>query len=412
MGRWSLVTLVIAVVVLVVGVASASYMVENLDAHEIMVIQDPIDGELHVYTTPGIKPQLFGKVTKYPRRAQYAFSRDKNTDESKRLRFNDGGHATLSGAVSWEMPLDEKSVIEIHKKFGSTEGIVNQAVSKMIDAAVYLAGPLMSSTESAGERRAELVQYINDQAENGVYVTHARSESLKDPVTGIEKSVVVTTIERDDMGNPKRQQSSILKEFNIRLLPLSINELKYDTTVEEQIKRRQVATMEVQIAVANARRAEQDAITVAKQGEAAAAKSKWEQEVIKAKLVTEAEQKLRVAELAAQEAEQYKKEQILRGQGESEYKRLVMEADGALNPKLEAWVKAQEVWAQAFAQYPGQMVPGIMMGGAAGSTGTQGTAMDNIQNIMGLVGAKTAKDLALDMGLTGNTNRRAAKAQR
>lgn len=405
MGRFSLIAVVIALVGLVM---SASYLVENLDAHEIMVIQDPIDGDLHVYTSPGIKPQMFGKVTKYPRRAQYAFSRDEGTDQSKRLRFNDGGHAMLSGAVSWEMPLDEKSVIEIHKKFGSTEGIVNQAVARMIDAAVYLAGPLMSSTESAGERRAELVQYINDQAEHGVYVTHARSSTIKDPVTGIEKSAVVTTIERDENGQPKRQQSSILAEFNIRLLPLSINELKYDGTVEEQIKRRQVATMEVQIAVANARRAEQDAITVAKQGEAAAAKSKWEQEVIKAKLVTEAEQKLQVAELAAKEAEQYKKQQILMGQGEAERKRLVMEADGALNPKLEAWVQAQQVWADAFAKYPGQMVPGIMMGapGSTGGTvGAQSTAMDNIQNIMGLVGIKTAKDLALDMGLTGDTNR-------
>jgi len=276
LGRWGITGLIVGAVLLIAGLLSIGQLVENLDASHIMVIQSPVEGRLDVFTDPGIKWQGFGTVTKYPRRTQYTFTEATKgqADTSKRIRFNDGGHATLSGAVSWEMPLAPKDVIEIHKKFGSAEGVEQQAVARMIDAAVYLAGPLMSSVESAGERRADLVQYINDQAAEGVYVTHARNVTVKDQLTGVEKTAIVTEIDRDKNGQPKRQQGSMLKEFNVQLLPLSINELRYDSTVEDQIKQRQVATNQVQIAIANARKAEQDALTIAKQGEATAAKAK------------------------------------------------------------------------------------------------------------------------------------------
>jgi len=53
--------------------------------------------------------------------------------------------------------------------------------------------------------------------------------------------------------------------------------------------------MDVATAMANSRKAEQDALTVAKQGEAAAAKAKWAQEAVKAQAVTQAQQEKEVA---------------------------------------------------------------------------------------------------------------------
>ena len=44
----------------------------------------------------------------------------------------------------------------------------------------------------------------------------------------------------------------------------------------------------MQISIAKAKRAEQDAITAAKEGEAKAAEEKWKQEAVKAQKVTEA----------------------------------------------------------------------------------------------------------------------------
>ena len=373
---------------------------ENLDAKDVMVVQSPIEGTLSVYTEPGVKYQGFGKVTKYPRRDTFSFGQSTSggTDTSRKLRFNDGGHANLYGSVSWEMPLKPEHIIAIHKTFGSAESVEHAAVAKMLDAAIYLAGPLMSSTESSGERRAELVQYINDQAENGVYVTRNREKEVLDPVSGQKRPVMITEIVLDEKGLPKRQQGSILGDFNIKLLPMSISELRYDKIVEDQISQRQSATTQVQIAQANAKKAEQEAITTAKQGEANAAAAKWKQETIKAQAVTEAEQKLKVAELAAKEAEQYKREQILRGEGDAQRKQLVMNADGALDQKLEAYKEVNAKYAEAIkAAQPGAWTPSVVMGGTGNQTGSTATASTLIE----LFTAKTARDLGIDMAIAG-----------
>lgn len=395
------------VLTLLVGGIAIPNLVENLDASQIMVIQYP-SGGLVVYTEPGPRFQWFGKVTKYPRQAQYSFCSqsvqdgnaiqeitcENSTTGAKRLRFNDGGHATLIGSVNWEMPLDEKSIINIHKKFGSASGVETNAIGKMLDAAIYLAGPLMSSTESSGARRSELVQYINDQAENGVYVTSVKNIVEKD-AAGNDVTTSVTEIQHNTNGTPKRQQGSVLAAFNLKLLPLSISELKYDPVVEKQIAQRQASTTAVQLSRANATKAEQDAITVEAEGKATAAQTKWKQEAINAKEIAEAEKKLKVATLAAQEAEQFKKQQILMGEGEAARKRLVMQADGALDKKLEAYKTVQGYWANAFKDFKGQMVPGVQMGGAGGNS------TSNTSALVDMLTAKTAKDLAVDLSNAG-----------
>lgn len=141
--------------------------------------------------------------------------------------------------------------------------------------------------------------------------------------------------------------------------------------------------------IANAKRAEQEALTTAKQGEANATAAKWEQEVIKAKLVTEAESNKAVAELAVQTAELEKRRLILEGEGEAAKKRLVMQANGALEQKLEAWITSQKYWADAFSKFPGALVPQVITGGSGSN--------NNALNFMELMGVKAAKDLALDM---------------
>ncbi len=404
MNSRGIVLSILAGFVVLLAIIAVPNLVETLDAKEIMVIQYPM-GELEVFTDPGPKAQWFGKVTTYPRRAQYSFCSSVNpktqeeticpgaTSTAKRVRFSEGGHALLNGAVSWEMPLDKASIIQIHKQFGSESAIESTAVGKMIDSAAYFAGPLMTSTETSGARRGELVQYLSDQAEHGIYVTESKQITTKD-AAGMTQTVAVTEIIRDKTGLPMRQQGSILNEFKIKLLPLSINELKYDSVVEKQIADRQASTTQVQLAMASALKAEQQAKTVEAEGKATAAKAKWEQETIKAKEVTKAQQALEVATLAAKEAEQYKREQILRGEGDASRAKLVMQANGALEQKLEAYVKVNEAYAKAISEYQGDWVPTTVMGGSNGGN------LNGAQALIEMLTAKTARDLNLDVKVT------------
>jgi hypothetical protein len=145
----------------------------------------------------------------------------------------------------------------------------------------------------------------------------------------------------------------------------------------------------VQTSRATAQKAIQDAITTKAKGEADAAKAKWEQEVIKAKNITKAESDKAVAQLAMETAALNKQRDILEGEGIAAKKRLVMAADGALNEKLAAYVKVQQAWATAFANYGGNVVPLYQTGGANGKNG----AVD----FMEIMGARSARDLMLDL---------------
>jgi hypothetical protein len=158
-------------------------------------------------------------------------------------------------------------------------------------------------------------------------------------------------------------------------------------TTQKDVKQQQQITMDVQTSIADAKKAEQYAITVAKQGEANAAKAKWEQEVIKAKAVTQAEQQKEVAKLDKEAAEFTKQKLILEGEGEAAKKKAIMSADGALDRKLSAWMEVNAKYAEAIKG--AHLVPSVVMGDG----GKISSANDWIQLFM----AKTAKDLALDM---------------
>lgn len=400
-SRMKVGSIISAIVVMLLLVFLIPKLVENLEAGKVMIIQS-VSGELKCYTAPGPVWQGFGDVTKYPRQSAYVFDtvgtkENPGQDNGKELQFNDGGKAHLYGSVNWEMPLDCAQIIELHKTFNSPEGIEARGVAKMVNLAVYLSGPAMSSTESSAERRAELVDLINDQAQHGVHQTVTKLVDKVDPISGEKRQVAVVEILRDEKGLPRRQQGSILEQYGIHLQPISIERIAYSSTVEAQIAARQQATQQVQLAQANARKAEQDAITVAKQGEAKAAEAKWEQETIRAKEVTLAQQKLDVAVLSAKEADQYKTEQILRGQGDAERKRLVLAADGALDQKLEAYKQVNAIWATSLAQFKGNLVPGVVMGGGSAGTSSASTA----STLLDLFAVKTANDLHLDMKTLG-----------
>jgi hypothetical protein len=399
--------LVGACVAFLVSLVSLPMLIESVDANQIAVIQDPGDGDLHWYTTAGYKWQGFGKVTKYPKRAIYKFEvvidpDDKTvmlSDTRIKVRFNDGGHADLQGSISYDYPLDDKNLTEIHTKFGSPEAVQAQLVKTVVDKSLYMTGPLMSSKESYSEKRNQLISLVEDQVSNGIVRTFQHEQKVADPITGLDKVVTVVDVLTGTDGRVQRQESPQLTIFGIRPLNFSLTEVRYDATVEGQIQAQQQLTMQVQTAIAQAKQAEQRTITVEKEGEANAAKAKWEQEVLKATAVTEAQQKLEVAKLGATTAEQIKREQILLGEGEAERKRLVMNADGALDKKLDAAIRINAGYADAVKNYQGAWVPSVVMG-----SGGNAVAGSGAQALVDMLTAKTAIDLGLNMGIAGAAN--------
>lgn len=389
---------VAATIALVVVAVSGGQLVEDLDSSEIMVIQSP-SGKLTVFTDPGWHWQGFGSVTKYKRRSEFTFvdavclpkGSPVRPTGGLAIRFYDGGSATLCGSISWMMPTDPAAIIEIHRDFRSNEAFEVQAIRRSMEVAATFSGPTMGSFDSAAGKRNELLQILNDQTLNGVYKTRSEISKVTD-VTGVEKEVSVIKIQTDAAGAPIRAQASYVDKYKVQMLPMTISGFKYEDRVEEQIQQQQQATNDAIISIANAKKADQDAKTAEARGRAEATTAEWQQKTIAAKDIATAEARVAIAEAALKEADLYKKSEILRGEGEAGRKKLVMEADGQLEVRLQAYVKVNQSYAEAIQNAkPGAWVPTVNMAGANG--GTTGSSADTLVQ---LLTAKTAKEMGVD----------------
>lgn len=410
--------LAFVLLIAVFSLVSIQKLIENVPASQYVVIQSPVQGTLAWYTTPGVAWQGFGDVTSYDIRMKYDFR-----EPGYLVQFNDGGHGTIKGSIQCDLPSDHKLLTELHRKFPSQEQVENGLIRTATQGALYLVGPLMSSRESYAEKKNDLIRYVTDMVENGPYRTRQVHQWVKDPVTNQDKEITAAEIVMDKNGNPERQEPSAIKTFGINCYQFTINKIDYDSIVDAQIKQQQQITMNVQTSIADKVLAEQKAQTAEANGRASATEAKWRQETIKATEVTKAEQerqvqliqadrdkqvqltnanrdkevaetlasqRLAVAQLDKQAAEQKKQELTLLGEGQAAQKKLILQADGALQQKLDAYIKVNENYANALRN--AHIVPNVVMGG-------NGQQTASATDFMSLLAVKAAKDLSLDMSV-------------
>lgn len=389
--KWNLI--IVGIIVFVVVFLSGS-LLEEVPADEIIINQVPVTGTLEFWTTPGTEIQKFGATTSYQKSFQIWFSdkEEQGTDLDAAINvvFNDGGNGWISGSIRIMFPLDDSHLRLIHTTFGSMDNLIHELVKPTVTKVVFSTGPLMNSYESYAAKKNDFIRYIEDQLRHGIYRTVSRQVTIHDEFTG--KPKVITVAELDTVasapGGLSRQEDAPFELFGLQIAAVSIEKIRYDKVITDQIASQQRAQMEVQTAIAETKKQEQQLIQEEKRGEKEAVVAKWEQEVIKARMVTEAEQKMEVAELDKKAAEFTKQKEILLGEGEATRKRLVMQADGQLKVKLDAYMKVQQMWADAVAKYQGNWVPQTMMGTGSGSNGLNGA-----QTFMDIMTMKAAQDL-------------------
>jgi regulator of protease activity HflC (stomatin/prohibitin superfamily) len=388
-----------ALIALIVVVWLFSGTMITLQADEIVIKQDLIGGQLHVWDTPGPHAVLWGTVTRYKRSAQLWFSAREDegtkTDDSIKVRFNDGGYGNISGSLRYTLPTDPNKMLTLHQTYHSMEAIDHELVRQVVNKGVYMSGPLMSSRESYAEKRADLINYITDQIQYGVYRTEHDQVTTTDPLTGQEKVVDIVRPKQNPHfpSGIEREEESPIQRFGMGASNITINGIDYDPVVEAQIKQQQEAIMAVQQAIVNAKKAEQDTLTVEQQGKAAAAKAKWDQEVEKATAVTsaekdkavavtQAEKDKDVAALALETAKLNALQTVTTAKADADAKKLAVQANNNFQARIDAYEKIMEAWATAYGAQ--RQTPDIQLGGG-GVSGTT-AAMD-------ILAVKAARDL-------------------
>jgi regulator of protease activity HflC (stomatin/prohibitin superfamily) len=404
----------IAVIVFLSAVFCYNKLAIDVPADRIYVVKDPIDGELHVYTTPGIKNQNFGElVGDYPKFTNVNF--DIPEEDRDHLNYDsawsdpgvgrygvkvtfggDNGTAIVFGSIPVEMPLDAETIKMIQSKHGGWEGLRDVIIRKQLVSSITQVGSTMTSREANAERRSDLIGYIEDMVKNGVYQTRVRAERDVDPIT--RDTVIIRYGERipdkDSPGGFKRQAASEINKYQIRIGTPAINYITFSPIVRNQLMQQQQMTMDIATSKAQALVSQQRAKTSQADAEAQLAKVQADLNADKERAIIEAEKRRDVAQLDMQAAEFAKKQAILEGEGEAEKKRLLMSADGALNPKLDAWLASQQAWAAAWKENGANITPVYSTGGSAGGAST-------LNNYVELMGINAAKQLGLDMTIKG-----------
>ena len=391
----------------------------TVDSGTYHVKQAAITGTMTAKMEPGMYGLYFGSNETWPKAETYYFTSERDTkddvdeDLSIEVRFNDGSLANISGTIRIILPVSDQQAIDLTTKYGyrKYEALKDKMILPVLRNALRNTANLMSSRESYSTHRSNYVNWAWDQIQNGVYDTEEEEREIVDPISGDKIKRTFKIVKRNSNGDPIRAKDP-LEGTGIRLANFEVKQFRYSSAVAKQIETQQKAFMAVATASAKAKQAEQEKIRVMAEGKMEVEKARYEKEQEKIRAVTDAQKEKEVGELKAQkekniaeiaanqrknvakldkDAAAYKKqEQILLGEGEAKRKKLVMIADGALKQKLDAWVKAQDMWAKA---YSSRKVPAYVVSGQ-GKSGSQDLQS---QQFMNMINVMTAKQLGLDL---------------
>lgn len=413
-----IVTLSFIFLFLVVGLFSAGSMVETVEKGTYQVKQAAITGEMSAKMTPGLWGQYFGDIDVWPKADTYFFTHDNDTkgdsdvDTSIEVRFNDGSLCKISGTLRIIMPTTESQAIALvtergHKTYADVQ---EKLIKPTLRNVLRSTANLMSARESYSEKRLDFTTWAKDQIEKGVYKTKEETKQVEDLVTG-EKTWKKVKVIREHEGIPIHEGNP-LEGTGITLKNFEIKTFVYEKKVQEQISKQQEARMAVETAKAEAEKAKQGELKAIAEGKMKVATAKYEKEQDKIRAVVDAQKEKEVQELNAardknvaviageqrkevatldRDAAKLKKEElILLGEGEAKRKKLVIEADGALEQKLAAAVEMNRDAMEALAK---RSVPvNYFAGGGEGG----GNYDDEMTRTIKMINTQMLKQLNVD----------------
>lgn len=363
-------------------------------------------GHQFVEFKPGIfYSGFFAKETEWPNQISVTYQQDipnltvkDNGIEIGKIQimFNDGTTANVKGIAQFVLPSNEKDMILIHNTHRTPESLVTKRLATFTKECLQSSAQSMSSDKHYGGGRAQMSQDFLDQLRNGVYISQTEERITFDSVEKERKRMYVTSVKKSNDGQPMRKTSAI-KEYEITVADASIIDTDYADVVDQKLSKIIDAATASAVSRQELMTAQQKTQTAEAVGKQKLTEIEYEQKQEQTKQVVAAQTAVEVAKQdKLQQQVQYeaaiyeaKKRQTLADVLAYE-KRTVIQADGALTQKLEAYVKVQSYWAAALGQYQGNITPMIQ-------SGLPGNNMNGVTNFMEVIGSKSALDLALSL---------------
>ena len=333
--------------------------------------------------------------------------------------------AKVESSARFRLPSGEQ-FLKIAQEYRNPENFIKTALVPAIKETLQATASLMSADDFYAGARSEFAAEFENQLNDGLYLI--KRKEIRGPrghlpsqtailQAGTEQgnfgdnnaSQFVTEKVMDSKGIPVRKQQQFRK-YGVEVVEARITNVDPNPQYKQRMVKVQQALAELAVARQNRLKEEEEKLLVTARGEREVEARRQETlrdqieqttqaETEKQLAVINAEREKQRAEIEKQTAELLRDKASITAQAtkitadaEAHARKAVIEADGALQPKLDALVQINKVWAEAASQAP---VPGVMMGGSG--NGASASRQDEIGQLMGILATKAARDLSLDM---------------
>ncbi len=315
------------------------------------------------------------------------------------IRFNDATKAEAQTVVRFRLPNKEEDMLLIHREYVNKEYLALKGLQPFTIECLKNSAQLMDSEVHYSGGRAQLSQDFQDQLQNGLYILDTQEEVVRDTVTNEAKRNYETRKRMDSSGLPLRKTAD-LNQFGIAIASATIENVDYEDAVDQKLAKKIEASTRESVSKQNLVTAQQEAMTAEAEGRKRLVEIEYEEMQKQTQQVVEAETNVKLAskdlekQRIALEAAKLEAAKIKAlADAEAFAKQKVMQADGALDKKLEAYKEVQNMWANAFSKYQGDLVPQIQTGGSGAQGSNAGL------DFMQLMSMKAAKDMSVDMNV-------------
>lgn len=359
------------------------------------LIQYP-SGKQVCYTDPGYHLKFFGDVVEMQKYIPVQIK--------KQVRFNDSVTADVDVAVRFELSKDSQECLETIVSFRSEEKLKKQTLIPLTEAAIRNSARLLSAQEYVSGNGGKMEQAFQDQLQKGLYILERQriivsSEDRKEEVgsksieTDREKKIrYQINIKTGKDGIPLRTSRSTDK-YGIAVSQAEVSSVNPSSAFKDKLKNQMAESARGALERERTKSLQFEKEREEAQGDLDKVKRQLDAEKrqIESLVASEAKEKeaanrykaVIIQEKVAKKEANIKK---LRADAEAYAKKKIMLADGALEKRLDAYVKSVEAMAKALTNK--RLVPEIYMGGS-------GKGVPSATQLIDLMTAKFAKDLGI-----------------
>jgi len=396
-----------------------------------------VTGQESVVYDPGYKFYPFGRYNAWKRAMSVQASSgasgmveaEKNSSDTSadlpvlNIMFLDQVDANAEATVRFSIPTDEENFLKLAHEYRTPENLLRTALIPAFKETLQATASLMSAEAYYSGGRTEFNSEFEQQMTTGIFIVRREEELAKDFRRGKSsanaalgenqdnygddaKMIFVVKKLLDKDGQPRRKEQKFT-DFGITIVDARVTDMRPNRKFVERMQLKQKASADRAIAREQRIQEEEQRLLAIAKGEREVAQRQAAAKVEQIQRTTEAETEKQLALTKAQKLKEqaaieketaginFEKAKIeadtqrTLADAEAYQKRVILKADNALAQKLEAEVKIQRLWAEAYAK---RAVPANVFGASNGSTPTGGDT--EVHNFMQLLTLDAAKRLS------------------